>query len=103
MRETIDFLGLLEVSHTLQTNHMLRLLSLLSSVGACEDAAFVRRVFIGMSYKTIPDVDDGFGDRTSACREYTLPREDPKFQDLCNNSRTNYKWTSSSSSYYTIS
>ena len=29
-----------------------------------------------MSYKTIPDVDDGFGDRTSACREYTLPRED---------------------------
>ena len=26
-----------------------------------------------------------------------------KFQDLCNNSRTNYNWTSSSSSYYTIS
>ena len=29
-----------------------------------------------MSYKTFPDVDDGFGDRTPACREYTLPRED---------------------------
>ena len=26
------------------------------------------------SYKTIPDVDDGFGDRTPACREHTLPR-----------------------------
>ena len=32
-----------------------------------------RRVFVGMSYKTIPDVDDGFGDRPPACREYTLP------------------------------
>ena len=28
-----------------------------------------------MSHKTILDVDDGFGDRTPACREYTLPRE----------------------------
>ena len=28
-----------------------------------------------MSYKTILDVDDGFGDRTPACREYTLHRE----------------------------
>ena len=28
-----------------------------------------------MSYETIPDVDDGFGDRTPACREYTLLRE----------------------------
>ena len=42
----------------------------------CEDASFWRRVSVGMSYKTIPDVDDGFGDRTPACREYTLPRED---------------------------
>ena len=42
----------------------------------CEDARFARRVSIGMSYKTIPvpDVDNGFGDRTPACREYTLPR-----------------------------
>ena len=37
----------------------------------CEHATFGRRVSIGMCYKTIPDVDDGFGDRTSACREYT--------------------------------
>ena len=29
-----------------------------------------------MSYKTVPDVDDGCGDRTPACREYTLPRAD---------------------------
>ena len=29
-----------------------------------------------MSYKTILDVGDGFGDRTPACRENTLPRED---------------------------
>ena len=42
----------------------------------CEDATFARRVSIGMSYKTFPDVNDGFGDRTPACREYTLPRED---------------------------
>ena len=42
----------------------------------CEDAAFVRKVCTMMSYKSIPDVDDGFGGRASACREYTLPRED---------------------------
>ena len=42
----------------------------------CEDATIARRVSTGMSYKTVPDVDDGFGDRTPACREYTLPRED---------------------------
>ena len=35
----------------------------------CEDASF-------WSYKTIPDVHDGFGDRTPACREHTLPRAD---------------------------
>ena len=29
-----------------------------------------------MSNKTVPDVDDGFGDRTPACREYKLPLED---------------------------
>ena len=42
----------------------------------CEDATFWRRVSTGMSYKTVSDVDDGFGDRTPACREYTLLRED---------------------------
>ena len=40
---------------------------------------FARRVSIGMSYKTIPDVDDGFGDQTPACGEYTLVREDAGF------------------------
>ena len=29
-----------------------------------------------MCYKTIADLDDGFGDRTPACREYTNPRAD---------------------------
>ena len=29
-----------------------------------------------MSDKSVPDVDDGFGVRAPACREYTLPRED---------------------------
>ena len=42
----------------------------------CEDASFWKRVSIGMSYKTIPDVDDGLGYRNPACREYTLPRAD---------------------------
>ena len=42
----------------------------------CGHAAFGRRVSIGMCYKTIPDVDDGFGDRPPSCREYTLPGED---------------------------
>ena len=42
----------------------------------CGDATLARRVSVGMSYKTVPDVDDGLGDRTRACREYTLPRED---------------------------
>ena len=41
----------------------------------CEDATFARRVCTGMSYTTIPDRDDGFGDRTPACREYTPPCE----------------------------
>ena len=44
--------------------------------GVCEDATFARRVSIGMRNKTTPDVDDGFGDRTPAYREYTRLRED---------------------------
>ena len=38
---------------------------------------------IGMCHKTIADVDDDFGDRTPACREYTHPRADsvPQFHD----------------------
>ena len=43
----------------------------------CEDAIFARRVSVGMSYKTVPNVDDGVGDRTSAHGEYTFSREDP--------------------------
>ena len=30
---------------------------------------------MGLPYKAIPDVDDGFGGRTPACRVYTHPRE----------------------------
>ena len=40
----------------------------------CEDATFSRRASLGMSNKTIPDEDDGFGDRTQSRREYTVPR-----------------------------
>ena len=40
----------------------------------CEAAAFVRRVSLGMIYKTAHDVTDGFDGRTSACREYTFLR-----------------------------
>ena len=42
----------------------------------CEDASFWKGVSVGMCYKTVADVDDGFGDRTPACREYTHPRAD---------------------------
>ena len=42
---------------------------------SCEDSSFWKRVSIGMSCrKTIPDVDEGFGDRTPACREKIHPR-----------------------------
>ena len=44
----------------------------------CEDASFWHRVSAGMSYKTIPDVDDGFGDFIPACREPTFPRTSPR-------------------------
>ena len=40
----------------------------------CADATSARRVSTWTSYKTIPDVDDGFGDRTPAGREHTHPR-----------------------------
>ena len=40
-------------------------------------AGFMRRVSIGIFHKTIHDVDDGFEGATGACREDTLPREDP--------------------------
>ena len=40
----------------------------------CKDASFFKRVSIGMCHKTIADVHHGFGDRTSACREFSHPR-----------------------------
>ena len=46
----------------------------------CVDPSFFQRVSIGMHYKTASDVDDGFGDRTPACREDTHPRADPHFR-----------------------
>ena len=36
-----------------------------------------KRVYVGMPYRTIHDVNDGFDEWTAACREYTLPRDDP--------------------------
>ena len=39
----------------------------------CCAAAFRELVSVGMRYKTIPDVDDGYGGRTPACREHTYP------------------------------
>ena len=42
----------------------------------CELASFVHRIDLGMKHKTIPDVDDGFGDFVLAWREYILLRLD---------------------------
>ena len=41
-----------------------------------ESAGLMRRVSVGMRYRTIQDVNNGFGDRTGSCREKTLPRND---------------------------
>ena len=46
----------------------------------CEDATFARRVSIGMWYKTVADLGDGFGDRTPACREFSYPRADSEYR-----------------------
>ena len=43
----------------------------------CELASFWFRVSAGMSHKTKPDEDDGFGDPIPVCREYKLPRATP--------------------------
>ena len=40
----------------------------------CEDVILVHRVSAGMSYKSRPDEDDGFGQIIPLCREYTLSR-----------------------------
>ena len=41
----------------------------------CESAGFMRKVSIGQYFKTIHDVEDGFGGKTQACREYTSLRD----------------------------
>ena len=43
----------------------------------CENATFIHGVSVGRCCKTVVDVDDGFGDRTPTCREYTHRRADP--------------------------
>ena len=43
-----------------------------------DSAGFIRRFSVGTLYRTIQDLDDGFGDRIAACREYTFPRDDPE-------------------------
>ena len=49
---------------------------------ACESAGFMRKVSIGQYFKTMHDVDDGFGGTTGTCREYTLPRVIIKIPNL---------------------
>ena len=69
----------------------------------CEDESFWKRVSIGMCYKTIADVDDGFGDRTPALQRENTPSFWFRFQILCRNPTTNCDWTSCSSSCFSIS
>ena len=42
-----------------------------------KSVGFMRPVSVGMHCRTIHDFDDGFGDRTAACREHTLLGDDP--------------------------
>ena len=60
----------------------------------CEDAIFVHRVASGMSYKTGPDEDDGFGQLNPLCRNYTFSRVNTPNQSFCSNSWRNNYWTS---------
>ena len=39
-----------------------------------ESAGFMRSVSVGMYYRTGDDVNDGFGNLTASCREWTLLR-----------------------------
>ena len=39
-----------------------------------ESAGFMRPVSVEMSYRTSDDVNDGFGNLSASCREYTSPR-----------------------------
>ena len=49
---------------------------------AFEPAGCTRRVSIGKYFKTIHDLDDGFGGTTGACEEYTLLRDKPDSEQI---------------------
>ena len=42
----------------------------------CKEAAFIHEIAVGRFYRTVLEVDDGFGDRTPVCRQCTSPRAD---------------------------
>ena len=41
----------------------------------CETTGFMRKVALAQCFRTIHDIDDGFGGETGAHREYTPPRD----------------------------
>ena len=43
----------------------------------CESARFIRPVSVGSYHGTSDDINDGFGNLTASCREYTPPRSRP--------------------------
>ena len=45
-----------------------------------ESAGFMRRITVGIRYRTIEDVNDVFENRTGSCRNYTLPPDDLDFE-----------------------
>ena len=81
---------LLASSRRLASGHSLRrniqdfesLSETLRFTRVCEDATFVHRAASGMSHKTRPDEDDGFG------------HTKPPIQSFCSNSWKNIYWTS---------
>ena len=42
----------------------------------CTSAGFMRKVSVGQYFRTIHDVNDGFGIKTGSCREYRPRRDD---------------------------
>ena len=69
----------------------------------CELASFWHGVEAGMSYKTIPDVDDGFGAlHPSMPRIFTFSRR-PRIQSVRSDSRRNIIWTNHRSAHRTTS
>ena len=45
----------------------------------CESAGFIRPISVGMYHTTNDDMNDGFGNLTASCREYTLLRSHQDF------------------------